>query len=379
MSCVCSANTLRLFVRSLVQVDVPASVIRAPPARSTQVKRHFPVRAIRQLHSTPRRLDETRISSSNDGPAPEAPGSQASVESVESAFAEISLESIDAIAAEVVTDTSPYTITEAERSPRPVQAGRAAETSQFDFKRPKSQRTGLDSSFSSPRTALKSSPRTDKPRWTEERKEAAKAARESWTPPAKEPWKRDRDAQERSPRTTSKTSTRTDKPRWAERKDDWTPPPREHWQIDKDAIREKFPDGWSPRRRLSPDALAGIRALHAQMPQEYNTAALASTFGVSPEDIRRILGSKWTPNSWEETDRQRRWFNRGKEIYTKHAAMGQKPPKKWRDEGIGKGKPEWLKAKQARAPLPALITTARRAPRTNFGQKADDGLSETIL
>jgi hypothetical protein len=305
--------------------------------------------------------------------------SKPSVESAESPFAEISLESIDAIAAEIATDTAPYTTACAERSPKPVRTARAVPAPQPAFKRLKVQGMGLSNHLTSP---PKASSKADRPRWTEERKAAAKSSR---APPPREPWKRDKDAQESSPRTVSKASSNADKPRRTERKDasrsskdDWTPPPREHWQIDKDALREKFPDGWAPRKRLSPDALAGIRALHAQMPQEYTTSALAATFDVSAEDIRRILRSKWAPNSDEETDRQRRWFNRGKEIYTKHAAMGQKPPKRWRELGIGNGKPEWLKAKQARPPLPALITTARRAPRTNFGQKADS-LSERIL
>jgi hypothetical protein len=146
--------------------------------------------------------------------------------------------------------------------------------------------------------------------------------------------------------------------------------------IYKKALKEKFPDGWNPRRRLSPDALIGIRALHAQMPEVYTTAALADSFKVSPEAIRRILKSKWSPDSEEETDRQRRWFNRGKEIYTQHAAVGQKPPRRWRDVGIGRGKPEWMKAKQARATLPALLTT-RRVTRPT--RNSEDRLSDRIL
>jgi len=43
--------------------------------------------------------------------------------------------------------------------------------------------------------------------------------------------------------------------------------------------------------------------------------------------------------------------------------MGQKPPKRWRELGIGDGKPEWMLRKAraaARPPLPALLTTTRR-------------------
>ncbi|KAG5934698.1 hypothetical protein E4U60_003628 [Claviceps pazoutovae] len=115
---------------------------------------------------------------------------------------------------------------------------------------------------------------------------------------------------------------------------------KEHWQIQKEVLKEKFPDGWAPRKRLSPDALAGIRALNAQFPEVYTTKTLADKFKVSPEVIRRILKSKWAPSAEEEQDRQERWFRRGKQVWERQAAMGIKPPKKWRVEGIVRDK-EW--------------------------------------
>jgi hypothetical protein len=103
------------------------------------------------------------------------------------------------------------------------------------------------------------------------------------------------------------------------------------------------------------------------MPQQYTTQALSQEFGVTAEAIRRILKSKWSPSPEEETDRQRRWFKRGQQIWSRYADLGVKPPKPWREMGIGQGKPEWLKRKQEWArrqeeprPLPALVTTARR-------------------
>ena len=154
-----------------------------------------------------------------------------------------------------------------------------------------------------------------------------------------------------------------------EEEDEWIPPAREHWQIDKDALKAKFPDGWKPLRRLSPDALAGIRALHAQDPAQYTTAVLANSFEVSPEAMRRILKGKWSPNAEEESDRLRRWNNRGKSVYSRYVELGVlKPPKKWRALGIGKGKPDWMVNKQnerrarmdiGEAPLPALVTMGR--------------------
>ncbi|KAB5586034.1 hypothetical protein GE09DRAFT_1073009 [Coniochaeta sp. 2T2.1] len=113
------------------------------------------------------------------------------------------------------------------------------------------------------------------------------------------------------------------------------PPPRkEPWQLQKAALKEKFPEGWSPRKRLSPDALAGIKALHQQFPEEYTTDVLADKFEVSPEAIRRILKSKWEPAPEEEIERQERWFSRGKRIWSAWADEGKKPPTKWRKEGI---------------------------------------------
>lgn len=107
------------------------------------------------------------------------------------------------------------------------------------------------------------------------------------------------------------------------------------WKTQKSALKDKFPEGWKPRKRLSPDALAGIRALNAQFPDVYTTEALAAKFEVSPEAIRRILKSKWRASVAEEEDRQERWFRRGKQVWERKAALGFKPPKKWRREGVG--------------------------------------------
>lgn len=108
------------------------------------------------------------------------------------------------------------------------------------------------------------------------------------------------------------------------------------WKSQKAALKEKFPEGWKPRKRLSPDALAGIRALNAQFPDVYTTDALAAKFEVSPEAIRRILKSKWRASAEEEEDRQGRWFRRGMQVWERKAALGFKPPQKWRREGVGR-------------------------------------------
>ncbi|KAL2143456.1 hypothetical protein VTI28DRAFT_10443 [Corynascus sepedonium] len=125
---------------------------------------------------------------------------------------------------------------------------------------------------------------------------------------------------------------------------DWARPNREKepWRIQKEALKKKFPGGWNPRKKLSPDALVGIRMLHQQFPDEYTTEVLASKFEVSPEAIRRILKSKWTPDPETEAERQERWFKRGKRVWTQWAALGKKPPRRWRAEGIVRD-PVWNK------------------------------------
>ncbi len=111
-------------------------------------------------------------------------------------------------------------------------------------------------------------------------------------------------------------------------------PDKENWQVQKAALQEKFPEGWQPLKKLSPDALEGIRALNVQFPDVYTAAALAKRFEVSPEAIRRILKSKWKPSADEEVERQERWFNRGMKVWTRWAELGKKPPRRWREEGV---------------------------------------------
>nr|OQO28307.1 hypothetical protein B0A51_05426 [Rachicladosporium sp. CCFEE 5018] len=118
---------------------------------------------------------------------------------------------------------------------------------------------------------------------------------------------------------------------------------KEPWQVQKAGLTAKFGDAtWSPRKRLSPDTLEGIRTLHSSDPNTYNTATLSQQFAVSPENIRRILRSKWQPNETEREDRAERWERRGVRKWTAMAEGGERPPKKWREMGVGsvKGEPE---------------------------------------
>lgn len=104
-------------------------------------------------------------------------------------------------------------------------------------------------------------------------------------------------------------------------------------------------EAWNPRKKLSPDTMEGIRHLHNSQPEKFTTPILAEYFKVSPEAIRRILKSKWKPNDEEYEDRMERWNRRGERIWTNLVEMGVKPPKKWREMGVGRAtggeRPKW--------------------------------------
>lgn len=139
-------------------------------------------------------------------------------------------------------------------------------------------------------------------------------------------------------RTESKNATREDGRSEARE--------RLPWQIQKAAMKEKLGgEAWNPRKKLSPDTMEGIRHLHSTQPDKFTTPILAAHFKVSGEAIRRILKSKWRPSDAEYEDRMERWNKRGERIWTNLVEMGVKPPKKWREMGVGRAtggqKPKW--------------------------------------
>jgi hypothetical protein len=116
----------------------------------------------------------------------------------------------------------------------------------------------------------------------------------------------------------------------------------EAWKIQKAALVNKFGEkGWQPRKRLSPDTLEGIRALHKSDPAAYSTEMLADHFKITPEAIRRILKSKWRPNEDEVEQRRLRWEKRGVKKWEEMAKDGAKPPAKWRAQGVKSPKVQW--------------------------------------
>jgi hypothetical protein len=72
------------------------------------------------------------------------------------------------------------------------------------------------------------------------------------------------------------------------------------------AMRRAFPAGWSPPKKLSREAMDGLRTLHAHDPVQFSTPALAERFKISPEAVRRILKSRWTPSREREAELRER-------------------------------------------------------------------------
>ena len=103
------------------------------------------------------------------------------------------------------------------------------------------------------------------------------------------------------------------------------PKQKEPWQIQKEALKRKFPTGWAPPKKLSPDAMEGIRHLHHIAPDQFTTPVLAEEFKVSPEAIRRILKSKWRPSGEELEERRKRWEKRHDRIWSHLSELGLRP------------------------------------------------------
>lgn len=110
------------------------------------------------------------------------------------------------------------------------------------------------------------------------------------------------------------------------------------WRVHKEAIKRKL-DGaaWSPSKKISPEAMEGVRALNASYPDQFTTPVLAQHFQISPDAVRRILKSKWRASGELEEERMERWERRGERIWKALVEKGVHAPKKWREKGIGAG------------------------------------------
>lgn len=342
MACRCNTHILSQFVRSVTQIDLSAtpSLAAAGKLQRPSIRTSPATRAFRSQQITSRSYSaaaESRLEQwpkSRDDVVPQS--------SDENATVEFSLDAIDAIAAEAA---------------RPQREG-------VEYKAFREEGTRTNDDYETPLKSLLKNPPREKSvplQLPTNSEHAGFKIRYDKTRPGP--------TNKRSLKFGIQEEGGEEVDRRLPKQDDWVPPPREAWMKQKATIKEKFPEGWAPLKKLSPDAMAGIRALHAQAPDRMTTDVLANEFKVSPEAIRRILKSKWTPSPEEESEREARWFKRGTQVWTRWSEMGIKPPKKWREQGVPR--PEWMlnkrrdkkdKYKYEAPPMPDLVTT--RVPTT---------------
>ncbi|KAK3315365.1 hypothetical protein B0H66DRAFT_343018 [Apodospora peruviana] len=281
MNCSCRTAALRLFLRSITQIHVPTDVA-ARQAAARLPRGLTGIKGTSSSTSTLRHLPQTRTlyttcARNNSGKSSEPDGGKATATAIEEDVSEAHLQSAAAPTSEDLEDISPEDVAEwAEEGTTP-----------------------------KPKKKKKDKKKTTKDAAATKEKTASEKANAAAAFAAKQ-----------------KKKTMED------------------WQIQREALKKKFPEGWNPRKKMSPDAMAGIRALHQQFPEDYTTDVLAKKFEMSPEAIRRILRSKWQPTPDVEIKRQERWFNRGKSVWTRWAELGKKPPRRWRAEGIVRD-PKW--------------------------------------
>ncbi|KAL5522757.1 hypothetical protein ACEPAG_8775 [Sanghuangporus baumii] len=85
----------------------------------------------------------------------------------------------------------------------------------------------------------------------------------------------------------------------------------------RQTMKKRFPEGWNPPRKLSREAMEGLRTLHRHDPETFSTPVLAERFRISPEAVRRILKSKWSPNKEEKANKLERERERKQEYIAK--------------------------------------------------------------
>jgi len=70
-------------------------------------------------------------------------------------------------------------------------------------------------------------------------------------------------------------------------------PTPEAFKTHRKVMQENFPQGWNPPRKVSREAMEGLRQLYHLDKNTFTTPVLAERFKISPEAVRRILKSNW--------------------------------------------------------------------------------------
>lgn len=106
----------------------------------------------------------------------------------------------------------------------------------------------------------------------------------------------------------------------------------ESWMVNKANLQAKFQGAsWDPKKKLSPAAREGIKALHKNHP-EYTTEKLSQLFKISPEVVRRVLKSNWEPDAVTQEARLERWVRRGESVFQRWEELGVVQTKKGKKE-----------------------------------------------
>ncbi|KIJ36343.1 hypothetical protein M422DRAFT_212294 [Sphaerobolus stellatus SS14] len=96
------------------------------------------------------------------------------------------------------------------------------------------------------------------------------------------------------------------------------------------ALKQKFPEGWLPPKKLSRDAMESLREMHHYSPETFTTPVLADKFRISPEAVAKILRSKWVPS------KERMQDIRAKEEQKRAGRHKDRLKKEWA-EGMDRG------------------------------------------
>lgn len=139
---------------------------------------------------------------------------------------------------------------------------------------------------------------------------------EDWPAPQKEEYPAlERDIEDAEESLSSRPLPHRPYPRAVEKRP--TPQP---YAAHRETMKKKFPEGWSPPRKISREAMDAMRQLHRADPHKFPTPVLADRFRISAEAVRRILRSKWEPTREErvkmaarERDAKRTWKDQKRE------------------------------------------------------------------
>lgn len=311
MACSCRTVALRIFARSLAQVHAPttqyarstwpANSPRLPNPNISIAPNYRQAHTLAESSNTAAEETEAQKMASEDQRRPQTE------EKVQSSSSQPSEPAGEEDRLFTIKPRSKNAARKAARYPKQPDPPLSSETQGHPEEKPyKDQRLGT--SAEEPKTSAEEP--TEQPKKTKKLREKKRQDR----------------AEKQARRVEQEAARAKDK---EEREDN-----RPEWLKQKQTLKKKFPEGWRPPKRLSPDALDGIRVLHQQFPDMYTTAALAKKFEVSPEAIRRILRAKWEPTAEEEESRQKRWFNRGVSVWQRYAELGMQPPRRWREAGV---------------------------------------------